>query len=275
MQNKDTCPCCGKPKSIIAALCRACYQETNRVKRLCPHCGKERINLRAKLCRKCLLKTWKLSGSPERTCPQCGNPKDSRSKVCRHCFWKWKNTPGVVIANSKSRSHHPKKPCPQCGHMMRADSILCAKCSEGQNMHFARERTQDPDTKLKRVQSRLSGANPYSTWTTYNGRVYRSRWEARVAFYLDSNDLAFQYEQYVIPYHDATGKRHHYIPDFWIPDWHVFIEVKGYLPPEQAEKMQCVYAEHPEFTILMFDQNVMAQIPDLPDMRDTQLPLPF
>ncbi len=150
--------------------------------------------------------------------------------------------------------------------MMRADSALCAMCSEGQNMHFALKHTQDPDTKLKRVQNRLSGPNPFSTRTKYNGRTYRSRWEARYAYYLDLQGLTFEYEKHIIPYVDTTGHRHHYIPDFWVPAWNSYVEVKGYWLPESQGKMRLIYEQHADLQILLIEQAQMVQVPDLPDV---------
>jgi hypothetical protein len=69
--------------------------------------------------------------------------------------------------------------------------------------------------------------------TTYNGVKYRSRTEARWAVFFDSIGLRAQYE--------ADGfliREGGYLPDFWLPDVRVFLEVKG-VEPTIEERTKC------------------------------------
>jgi len=58
--------------------------------------------------------------------------------------------------------------------------------------------------------------------TVYRGYRFRSRLEARWAVFFDALGIPFEYEPegYVLP--DGT----HYLPDFWLPGFEVFAEVK-------------------------------------------------
>jgi hypothetical protein len=69
--------------------------------------------------------------------------------------------------------------------------------------------------------------------TTYRGVTYRSRTEARWAVFLESLGIDFIYEHET---YNLDGRW--YLPDFWIPQWHLFIEVKGD-EPTQAETKLC------------------------------------
>ena len=69
--------------------------------------------------------------------------------------------------------------------------------------------------------------------TRYGGTLYRSRTEAKWAVFFDCAGIAFQYEPdgYVL----ATGP---YLPDFWLPGFGMFMEIKGQEPTEQ-EAAKC------------------------------------
>jgi hypothetical protein len=64
--------------------------------------------------------------------------------------------------------------------------------------------------------------------TTFRGITYRSRTEARWAFFLDELNVAFAYEAEGF---DLAGDW--YLPDFWLPGPGVWLEVKGVAPTER------------------------------------------
>lgn len=57
--------------------------------------------------------------------------------------------------------------------------------------------------------------------TTYSGCEFESRLEARWAVFFDQIDVEWEYEPegFKLP----SGW---YLPDFWIPDWHAYVEIK-------------------------------------------------
>ena len=61
--------------------------------------------------------------------------------------------------------------------------------------------------------------------TFYKGFHFRSRLEARYAVMFDAAGLAWEYEPegFELP----SGR---YLPDFYIPKWDAFIEIKGKTP---------------------------------------------
>ena len=61
--------------------------------------------------------------------------------------------------------------------------------------------------------------------TNYNGRNFRSRTEARWAVFFDSAGIAYEYEKE--GYELDCGR---YLPDFWLPEWNAFVEIKGDRP---------------------------------------------
>lgn len=58
--------------------------------------------------------------------------------------------------------------------------------------------------------------------TEYKGYRFRSRLEARWAVFFDAIGLRWEYEPEGIVLNDGT----HYLPDFFLPDFHCYFEVK-------------------------------------------------
>lgn len=64
---------------------------------------------------------------------------------------------------------------------------------------------------------------PVGNEVSYSGRVFRSKLEARWAAYLDLLQVNWDYE----PSHYQIGPSLFYLPDFYLPDLGVWLEVKG------------------------------------------------
>lgn len=59
--------------------------------------------------------------------------------------------------------------------------------------------------------------------TRYAGHLFRSRLEARWAVFFDRLGIAWEYE----PQGYVLGNGESYLPDFWLPGLHLWVEVKG------------------------------------------------
>lgn len=70
--------------------------------------------------------------------------------------------------------------------------------------------------------------------TTYNGRCYRSRTEARWAVFFDALAVRFVYEPG--PHRLPSGV---YVPDFWLPDLGSYAEVKPGCGFTFGERTRC------------------------------------
>ena len=62
--------------------------------------------------------------------------------------------------------------------------------------------------------------------TSYKGYRFRSRLEARWAIFFETLKIKFEYE----PEGYDLGAGERYLPDFWLPDLHIFVEVKPEKP---------------------------------------------
>lgn len=65
--------------------------------------------------------------------------------------------------------------------------------------------------------------------TKYKGYRFRSRLEARWAVFFDTLGVLYDYEK---EGYDLDGMR--YLPDFWLPEYNTWIEIKGQ-PPSSEE----------------------------------------
>lgn len=74
--------------------------------------------------------------------------------------------------------------------------------------------------------------------TIYKGWRFRSRTEARWAVFFDALGFRWEYEPEGFEFHDGTR----YLPDFWLPEWGVWIEVKGREPsPEELRRAELLH----------------------------------
>ena len=77
----------------------------------------------------------------------------------------------------------------------------------------------------------------------------RSHLEEQVADLLDQLKVPYQYESEKLPYFIEAN----YIPDFKVGD--IYLEAKGYFPPEQRRKMKAVKESHPDLDIRIIFQS--------------------
>lgn len=85
----------------------------------------------------------------------------------------------------------------------------------------------------------------------YNGAVLKGQWELTVAKWLDSQLIRWENEPAGFPY---TWKEstHLYYPDFFLPDYNVYIEVKGY----KTERDDAKWTQFPN-TLVVIDSKTI------------------
>jgi hypothetical protein len=76
---------------------------------------------------------------------------------------------------------------------------------------------------------------PKAIETVYNGYRFRSRLEARWAVFFDAAGIKYEYE----PEGYDLGSQGWYLPDFWLKDLEMWLEVKGFLTEEEREFRRC------------------------------------
>jgi len=77
--------------------------------------------------------------------------------------------------------------------------------------------TSHPEIEPSRMES------PTEYWCNESHQFFRSRLEATFARWCDANSIAWEYEPYTIRFNNGRM----YTPDFWLPEYSHFVEVKG------------------------------------------------
>lgn len=73
---------------------------------------------------------------------------------------------------------------------------------------------------------RVANVRPQALQTRHSGYLFRSRQESRTAVLLESLGVQYEYERQGYD----LGRAGWYLPDFWLPDYNAWIEVKGAIP---------------------------------------------
>lgn len=84
--------------------------------------------------------------------------------------------------------------------------------------------------------------------TAYAGHLFRSRLEARWAVIFDDLGVRWEYEKEGF----ELGKAGRYLPDFWLPDFGVWIEIKGKQATKEEEAKAIALAEASGHPVLIF-----------------------
>jgi len=85
----------------------------------------------------------------------------------------------------------------------------------------------------------------------YNNHKFRSTYEVRFAYVLDLLEIAWKFEPKWIHYQtDEKDKR--YRPDFYLPEFDIYIEVTGFTPKSKAEKLLAVSKQN-ELILLVLE----------------------
>lgn len=111
-----------------------------------------------------------------------------------------------------------------------------------------RKYTQEHRQKLSKIMKRVVANNPESytknnvcgrvKTVMYNGVKLKGSWELEVAKWLDSHNIVWNHEVAGILY-EWNGVRT-YFPDFYLPDYEMYVEVKGYETDRDRAKWAAV-----------------------------------
>lgn len=85
--------------------------------------------------------------------------------------------------------------------------------------------------------------------------AFRSKWEIGFAVELESRRIDWAYESHRFQLSDGSV----YVPDFWIPEWNAFVEVKGLMRPDAKQKLALMRTDYPERSILLFDRAALTE----------------
>jgi hypothetical protein len=128
--------------------------------------------------------------------------------------------PKAAAARKTAASARPpakKKAVAAAGKKTAVNPASRKKAAAPRAVKPAARKTAAPRRKVSRAP------RPKGLEAAYSGRIFRSRLEARWAILLDLLDINWDYE----PSHYQVGPELYYLPDFYLPEHRLWLEVKG------------------------------------------------
>jgi hypothetical protein len=132
---------------------------------------------------------------------------------------------------------------------------------------------EDPENRKKssEIMSQLhiegragSGYTKNFTYTNTNGETYIVQGTYELAFikWLDDNNMAYRCHADRIPYTDTNNVPHYYLPDFYVYEWNLYIDVKStYWYSIQKPKFDAIFNSNPKLNLKILLEH------DLKDMH--------
>lgn len=255
---------------IKTFICKKCGQQFERRQPraiLCSDCFKSRksnrnniINSSEKLikCFHCGISFFDNINSIRQYCSnQCemqatgvsNIPKDKRGfkrfdvqKICNNCQQLFRtNDKDAKFCGLACSTEFTAK------HSLRPERLISCKCCQ------KKIKTKNPTQEycsISCAQTTGSHSIVHGKRTIYNNISFRSSWEALVAEWLDHAEFKYEYEKHKFYLNKKLG---HYIPDFYIPEKDVFIEVKGLWLYNAKMKVDTFKRKYPEKKLYIID----------------------
>jgi len=205
---------------------------------ICKYCGKKSYKQHDNewLCGDCY---WNICGS---RCVDCGKEVAGRSNRCERC---------KQVYVGRLNAKHDEKFCPTCGKKIaflaktcggkhcrqryavftgHAEDRICAVCSKAfiVTKYFARTKAAKFCSQKCYKDAFYPAFNKNRVFT-HNGISMRSSWEVKIAFLLEQAKIKFEYEPQRIG---------NYIPDFLLPEYNIWLEVKGFMSIKSMNKIR-------------------------------------
>jgi len=89
------------------------------------------------------------------------------------------------------------------------------------------DKVRSADARQAALNVRYGGEPRWSRPTEYRGVVFDSTWEAAFAQRCDALSVKWVRPDLGFPYY-WKGRPHKYYPDFYLPDYNLYVETKGY-----------------------------------------------
>lgn len=90
--------------------------------------------------------------------------------------------------------------------------------------------------------------------------IVRGTWELNTAIFLNDNKILWIRKIY-LKYRDSTGLSRIYCPDFYLPEYDLYLEIKGYFSKKDKEKLQYV----------KYQNNINLQILQKVDLQELKI----
>lgn len=92
-------------------------------------------------------------------------------------------------------------------------------------------------------------------WFLYDGIKYQGSWEFKFGLWLKNQNIPFMCHDGVRVFsYQINSQDKTYCPDFYVDSWKKYVEIKGFFPKPDQEKMSIVRALYPDVTFEVYDK---------------------
>ena len=182
-------------------------------------------------------------------CKDCGKQISWSAKRCSSCSKKGKLS--NIWKDGKSLK---KYYCSDCDRVINWATTTRGK---GKCCSCAKKGNRNSKGRKNGMFGKIP-SNGKREW--YKGIVFRSTWETTFAQFLTLNNINWIYEPKAFDLGDST-----YRPDFYIPEWDLWIEIKGWWRDNAKKKFKSFKKLYPKVRIKLLMKKELQNIGVLDD----------
>ncbi len=174
----------------------------------------------------------------------------------------------VHLKTRKSANHSRKNKIPwnkgldKDDERVRKISEKVSKSMKGMRGHSVSKETKErlSEARSKYLEENGSGGFKNVKWYKYKNIlnqefILRGKWELNVAKWLNNKNYIWIRKEY-LKYVDNNGIKRTYTPDFYLPVFDRYIEVKGYFSKIDKEKIKLVKEQNNIKLIMLFAKHI-------------------
>ena len=183
-------------------------------------------------------------------------------KICKVCGHKYINTCSscakIGSKNPMFGKIYPHDLSGRNNPNYKNSNRKCIDCGKELTTYLKRV---DRCRKCYRLWVKIPENNPMFGKLTYVKRIYynetcmRSSYEVNFARFLDLSGYKWKYESKTFNLGNMT-----YTPDFYIPEWNSYIEIKGWFHGKTKEKFEKFRQVYPEINIKLLKKENLQEI---------------
>jgi DNA-directed RNA polymerase subunit RPC12/RpoP len=166
------------------------------------------------------------------------------TKRCFDCSSKERSRSKIVTGKNSPTYKHGKPKCVDCGKQLTC--YTNERCRDCYKKDLSKSR-------MGRGNPMYGKPTPYSKRLYYNGVCMRSTWETNFAKFLSLSGINWEYEKHRFNLGECT-----YTPDFYLPEFDCYIEIKGWWRDESLKRFNLFIKKYKDIkiTVLMREQLV-------------------
>lgn len=181
---------------------------------------------------------------------------------CKICL-RWFNTlHGLRSHKWRSHTEKGKKHNPNSGRqawnkgLSKDTDIRVAKNSINSGKALLGRPGKKHTEKVKlSISEKMSGNNNGGRckWYEVNGVKVQGTWERNFA--IELNRRGYKWTKCRKPWrYIMNDKIRHYTPDFYLEEFDLFVEIKGYWWGRDKEKMDCIFSQHSDKRLVVLEK---------------------